>query len=242
MPVRQRYQLIDILRGVAIALMVYFHFSYDLAHFGYADFDFYHDPYWLHLRTFIVSLFLGLVGVSLVLASHHGINWPRYFRRLGLLILFALAITVNSYYLFPGRTIVFGILHFIAFASVAGLLFVRGYWSTLVIGVAIVVLDLVFSHPFFNQYAIHWVGLMTHKPATEDYVPVIPWFGVVLIGIFVGHSLLRRPSLQPLTRFSSSTWLARGLAFAGRHSLIIYVVHQPVLFGSVWLVSRLTGQ
>ena len=92
MPVTQRYQLIDILRGVAIVLMVYYHFSYDLTHFGYAGFDFYHDPYWLHLRTFIVSLFLGLVGVSLVLASNHGINWQRYARRLGLLIFFALGI------------------------------------------------------------------------------------------------------------------------------------------------------
>ena len=242
MPVTQRYQLFDILRGVAIVLMVYYHFSYDLTHFGYAGFDFYHDPYWLHLRTFIVSLFLGLVGVSLVLASNHGINWQRYARRLGLLIFFALAITLNSYYMFPGRTIVFGILHFIAFASVAGLLFVRGYWSSLVLGVAIVVLDMLFQHPFFNQYAIHWIGLMTHKPATEDYVPVIPWFGVVLIGIFVGHSLLRRSVLQPLVGFHSRNRLARGLAFAGRHSLLIYVVHQPVLFGLVWLVNRLTMQ
>lgn len=239
MPVTKRYQLIDILRGVAIVLMVYFHFSYDLAHFGYTRSDFYHDPYWLHLRTLIVSLFLGLVGVSLVLASDHGINWRRYFKRLGLLVFFALMITITSYYLFPGRTIVFGILHFIAFASVAGLLFVRGYWSSLVPGVAIVALDHFFQHPFFNQSAIHWLGLMTHKPATEDYVPVIPWFGVVLIGIFVGRNLLCRPALQPLTDYHSSSGLARGLAFAGRHSLLIYVIHQPILFGLVWVVSQL---
>jgi uncharacterized membrane protein len=234
MPVSNRYQLIDILRGVAIALMVFYHFCYDLEYFHLASFDFSHDPFWLNLRTLIVSLFLGLVGVSLVLASEHGINQRRYFKRLGLLVVFALAITINSYFMFPGRTIVFGILHLIAFASVAGLVFVRRPVVSLVVGIGLIGLNLVYQHRFFDQAWIHWLGLMTHRPATEDYVPVIPWFGVVLIGIFLGHLLQRRAALQFVRTFHIQATPARGLALAGRHSLLIYMLHQPVLFGMLW--------
>ncbi len=241
MTVSRRWQLVDILRGVAIALMVWFHFSWDLWHFGYADFDFYRDPFWLNLRTLIVSLFLTLVGVSLVLASRGGMNWRRYFRRLGLLVLFALGITVASHFSNPERVIVFGILHFIAFASVAALPFLHFRWLTLAAGVGLVLLDRVFSHPFFDQPWTHWIGLMTHRPFTEDYVPVIPWFGVVLVGIFIGQSLFRVPALQALGRFHSDNPLAKGLALAGRHGLAIYVTHQPILFGLFGLVAWLRG-
>jgi uncharacterized membrane protein len=214
--------------------MVFYHFCYDLTYFQLAPFDFYRGPFWLNLRTLIVSLFLGLVGVSLVLAAERGINKRRYFKRLGLLVLFALAITITSYFMFSGRTIVFGILHLIAFASVAGLLFVRWPVASLVVGVGLIGLNLVYQHQFFDQAWVHWLGLMTHKPATEDYVPVIPWFGVVLIGIFLGHWLQRRPALQFFRTFNSHASLARGLALAGRHSLLIYMLHQPILLGLLW--------
>lgn len=239
MPASQRYQRIDSLRGIAILLMIFYHFSYDLSYFKLAHFDFYNDPFWLHLRTIIVSLFLGLVGVSLVLATQNGIDPRRYGRRLAWLVVLALAITVNSYFMFPNRVIVFGILHFIAFASVAGLLFVRLYWPSLILGIAIVLLDVFFRHPFFDQYWIHWFGLMTHRPATEDYVPVIPWFGVVLIGIFIGQTIQRRPSWQQRLKMHSDHPLKRGLAFAGRHGLLIYVIHQPILFAILWPVAAM---
>ena len=241
MPVSTRYQLIDILRGVAIVLMVFYHFCYDLTYFQLVNFDFYRDPFWLNLRSLIVSLFLGMVGVSLVLASEHGINRRRYFKRLGLLVLFALAISINSYFMFPGRTIVFGILHFIAFASVLGLLFVRWSGVSLVMGIGIIILDRVYQHSFFDHAWVHWLGLMTHKPATEDYVPVIPWFGVILVGIFIGHQLQRAPALRFFTTWQSNTPLARGLALAGRHSLLIYVLHQPILFGFLWVMMQVLG-
>lgn len=231
MTVKIRYQTIDILRGIAIALMVYFHFNWDLWHFGHADFDFYRDPFWLNLRIIIVSLFLLLVGISLVLASRGGMSWPRYFRRLGLLVFFALAITVVSHVRDPQRGIVFGILHFIAFASVAALPFVERPRLALGLGIGLIVLDQAFSHPLFNQPWLHWIGLMTHKPFTEDDVPVIPWLGVVLVGIFLGHGLLRWPLLAPLGAWQRSDPLSRSLALAGRHSLATYVLHQPLLFG-----------
>lgn len=239
MAVPHRYQLLDILRGIAIALMIFYHFSYDLTFFGFARFDFYNDPFWLNLRTIIVSLFLGLVGVSLVLATQNGINMRRYSRRLGWLMVLSIAITINSYFMFPGRIIVFGILHFIAFASVFGLLFTRLYVPSLVLGIGIILLDLLYQNPFFDQYWIHWLGLMTHRPATEDYVPVFPWFGVALIGIFIGQTIVRNEGLQRMLTTNSDNIIMRSLAFSGRHSLLIYVVHQPILFAILWPIAAM---
>jgi len=239
MPFPQRFQCIDILRGIAIALMVIYHFCYDLTYFKFIRFDFYHDLFWINFRILIVSLFVGLVGVSLVLATRNGINLKRYARRLGWLVLLSLAITVMSYFMFPGRIIVFGILHFIAFASVVGLLFVRLYWPSLILGGGIILLDLLYQDAFFDQYWIHWLGLTTRRPPAEDYVSVIPWFGVVLIGIFIGQTILRSETLQRRLSVSSDHPLPRSLAFAGRHSLLIYMLHQPVLFAVLWPIAAM---
>lgn len=72
---------------------------------------------------------------------------------------------------------------------------------------------------------------MTHKPETEDYVPLLPWFGVVLLGIFAGQQL-HRPRVTRLLRMVNGAHGAiRALAWAGRNSLLIYLVHQPILMG-----------
>jgi uncharacterized membrane protein len=69
---------------------------------------------------------------------------------------------------------------------------------------------------------------MTHRPATEDYVPLLPWFGVVLVGIAVGWWVVER-------RLRASQWVSRAsaqwLIWLGRHSLLVYMVHQPIMIG-----------
>lgn len=237
-----RIQTVDVARGVAIVLMVCYHFTYDLNHFRLVAVDLYHGAFWLVLRTLIVSLFLTLVGVSLVLASAGGLDRRRYLRRLGVLVACAAAISVITHFMFPGRMVFFGILHLIAFASLAGLLFVGRPRASAVLGVALVLLPQVAAHPFFNQAPLQWIGLMTYKPPTEDYVPVLPWFGVVLIGIALGHLVQRADWLRSLRQWPASPPPARVLALLGRHSLLIYLVHQPVLFGVLAAIVALTAR
>jgi len=226
----RRLPHIDLLRGVAIALMVAFHFSYDLSHFGFVAFDFHNDPFWLHARTFILGLFLLLVGISLVLSTRHGLRLRPTLKRLGLIVGCAALISLSSYLMFGPRWIFFGVLHFIVVASVIGLPFVRMPWLALLLGMGLITLDYTFSSTFFDQAALQWIGLMTHKPATEDYVPLIPWFGVVLIGIFLARILSRKTQPAWIQKLNA-TRPARWLAFAGRHSLLIYMLHQPLLIG-----------
>jgi uncharacterized membrane protein len=233
-----RYAAVDILRGFAIALMFVYHFTFDLNYFGAVRFDFNHDWRWLAFRVVIVSLFLGLVGVSLVLADSQRFNWRSYGRRLAALAVCAAAASLGSYLMFPATFIFFGILHFILVASVLGLAFLRLYWINLVAGVLLLSAGLTLQHGFFDQRVWQWFGLMTHKPRTEDYVPLLPWFGVVLLGMFLARAALRSNWITRIKDWRPDAKLARLFALAGRHSLVIYMLHQPIFIGSLYLVFK----
>lgn len=236
-----RKQAFDLLRGVAIALMVSYHFCFDLNYHGVTQFDFNHDPFWLGFRAGILSLFLGLVGVSLVFATASGFRPAPYFRRLAWLAAAAALVSLSSALLFPESWIFFGVLHFILVASLLGLPFLRFYWLNLGLGALLLLLGNSLRLAFFDQPAWQWLGLMTHKPITEDYVPLLPWFGVVLIGLFLGKWILNSETGRHLGAWHSARPAARLLALAGRYGLVIYLVHQPLLLGLVWAAGALGG-
>ena len=226
-----RVVAVDALRGLAIVAMIAYHFSFDLRLFGLVRFDFENGPGWLAARAAIVSSFLALSGVSLALARNAGVPASRRWRRIGEIAACALVVSVASYVAFPQRYIWFGILHAIALASVIAWPFARHPRAALAVGIAIVAAGLAWSHPAFDTRALGWIGFATVKPATEDYVPLFPWLGVMLIGIGIGDALLRR-SFAPLAFLSGAP---RVLRWLGRHSLAVYMVHQPILIGALAL-------
>lgn len=224
---------VDALRGLAVMLMVGYHFCFDLNYFGVIHQDFNESLFWLSARAVIVSLFLSLVGISLVLASAR--RGRHFWIRESRLLSAAIAVSIGSYLMFPQSFIYFGILHFILVASLIGSFLLELYWVNLVMGCAILGFGLNYSNRVFDQPWLQWIGLMTHKPYTEDYVPIFPWLGVVLIGIFVGKLFFE--NLKP-------GWLledAKALQFPallGRHSLAIYLLHQPILIGTLYLLIQ----
>lgn len=232
-----RLVLVDAMRGFAILLMVIYHFCFDLSYFGLAPFDFYQDRFWLNFRTLILSLFLGLVGVSLVLSSQPRLNVRRYLHRLILLVASAALVSLATWWMFGERLVFFGVLHFIAVASLLGLLFVRAGWLNLIAGVGFILFATQYQSAWFDTPGRRWIGLMTHKPPTEDYVPLLPWIGVVMLGIFAGPYIVRwlQTHLQGITDTAPIRWLA----LAGRHSLVIYLIHQPLLIGALSLYVKL---
>jgi uncharacterized membrane protein len=226
---------IDALRGIAILAMIAYHFAFDLRFFGLTRIDFENDPFWLGARASIVASFLLLAGVALVLAQRAGVPARAFARRIAVIAACALAASSASYAIFPATFITFGILHFIALASVLARPLAAHPRAALILGSMALVAGLTLSHPFFDARATSWLGFTTHKPATQDYVPLFPWIGVVLAGIAFGHALAA-------TRFA---WIAplartpRALRWLGRHSLAIYMVHQPILMGALWSVLAL---
>ena len=229
-----RIDAIDALRGFALCLMIIYHFAFDLRFYGVTASDFEHDPFWLGFRAIIVSLFMGLVGVSLVLADRAGASAAHFWRRVAVIAACALAVTAVSAIAFPRSFIYFGILHCIAVASVLAWPLVRWPAAAFAVGSAVIVAGLTLSHAAFDNPVLSAIGFVTHKPVTEDYVPLAPWAGVVFIGVGLGNLLARQSFriLAPLTRAPSP------LLWLGRHSLAIYMVHQPILLGVLWFVLR----
>ena len=234
----RRFMIVDIARGIAIALMFVYHFTFDLNYFGVVAFDFNNDLRWLGFRAAIVSLFSALVGVGLVLGPGRKLDWPRYGKRLLAIGACAALASAGSYFMFPKTFIFFGILHFIFVASVLGLAFLRLTWPNLVLGAAFIVFGATTALAFFDQPAFQWIGMMTHKPFTEDYVPLLPWFGVVLIGIFLARRAEARGWFEKRSAVAFRNPIAKLLAFGGRHSLVIYVLHQPIFIGLLSLFFR----
>ena len=227
-----RLASVDALRAVALIAMIVYHFCFDLRYFGVIGADFEHDPFWLGARTLILSSFLLLAGVSLVLADVSKISSARFWRHVATIAGCALLVSAASYALFPVTFIWFGVLHAIAVTLVLARPLVRYPRAALAVGAVIIATGLALSHPMFDQFALGWIGFMTAKPYTEDYVPLFPWAGVVFCGIAVGHALVRN-------RFALLAPVAtppRWLAWLGRHTLAIYMLHQPVLLGVLWVV------
>src|SRR5258706_4997290 len=205
---RPRFGAIDGLRGLAICLMVVYHFAFDLAWFRVIRADFNNDLFWLGARAVIASLFLGLVGVSLVLARRAHPGTRPFWRRVMLIAGCAVLVSIASYLTFPQTFITFGILHCIAFSSVIARPLIAFPRVALMAGIAIVALGATVQLPWLDAPWLNWIGMMTHKPPTEDYVPLFPWLGVVLIGIALAHALVRDQRHLAAASRLTPRWLA----------------------------------
>ena len=229
---RQRYDRLDALRGAAIVWMALFHLAFDLNLYGLIEprQNFYRDPLWTGQRTAIVSLFLLCAGLGQSIALGASQGWPRFWRRWAQVAGCALLVSLGSAWMFPRSWISFGVLHGMAVMLIAARLLgpLRG-WLWL-LGAVAIALPWWLQHSFFDTRLTNWVGLVTRKPVTEDYVPVLPWLGVMLWGLAAGQWLLARrrdvlagavpAPLQPL-------------ALLGRWPLSFYMLHQPAFIGAI---------
>jgi uncharacterized membrane protein len=239
LPRSKRIALIDVMRGVALLAMASYHFTWDLEFFGYVEPGLTAFGGWKVYARCIASSFLFLVGVSLVLAHGRGIRWKGFWKRLAMVAAAALAITAVTFYAFRDGFIFFGILHQIALASLLGLAFLRlPAFITLTVAVAAVAAPLYLRAPFFDHPALWWVGLSTVNPHSNDYVPLLPWFGAVLAGIAVAKLATSSGLFARLAELSLPQWLDP-LVLIGRHSLAFYLVHQPVLITCIWVFSQI---
>ncbi len=232
-----RIPLIDQARGVALIAMASYHFTWDLGFFGYIEPETATTGGWRLYARLIAGSFLFLVGFSLVLGHQRGFRPKPYFMRLGRIVLAAAAITVATWFAFPETFIFFGILHAIAAASLIGLLFLRlPVAVTLLAAAAVAAAPLYLRAPIFDHPALWWVGLSVTPPRSNDYVPLLPWLAPVLLGIAAARLFVASALPEWLAGFgnvSRSRWKTL-LEQAGRHSLAIYLIHQPVLIALVY--------
>ncbi|MDE9450800.1 DUF1624 domain-containing protein [Aliiroseovarius sp. Z3] len=226
---------IDIARTFALASMIVFHFAYDLSMFGFLPPDAMIQPGPRLAAQLIAGSFLFLSGVSLCLAHCDGIRWRPYLRRLGVLVLAAAAVSLVTRLAMPHEWVRFGILHSIAASTVLALPFLKAPVPVMAIVVVATLAMGQVSFSAFDGPLWLWSGLSATLPFMMDYEPVFPWFGICLSGV-----LFTRLFREKLTSvLDESDRYVRMLSWPGKHSLAIYLLHQPILFGSVYLASRI---
>jgi uncharacterized membrane protein len=236
-----RLAIIDVVRGVAILAMVVYHFSWDLSANSLIAVDVSVDLGWRIFARTIAATFLVLVGLNLVLAERNGFRAAPYFRRLAIILAAAVVVSAGTYWFQPESFVFFGILHCIAATSILALPFIRApVWLTAIVAVFFLAGAHFLAGPFFDSYWWYWLGLSTDPPITVDYVPIFPWFGAVLFGVVAGRLVLGHLE-WPLWRWRGDGRIARLLALAGRWSLALYLIHQPILVGILFVVAPLLG-
>ena len=220
---------LDIFRGWALLLMIIYHFSYDLNYFHIIEINLNSSIFFQLFRYTIISMFLLSMGISFSLVHRKSISWSKLKKRILLLGLASLAVSVATYLLFPNSWVYFGILHFILLSSLLALPFLKHPKVALVSAILIFIGSATKSltvHSLFN-----FLQPILHLPPmhTEDLVSIFPWFGVVLIGtVITYYDIYLKIFTQKI--FSSNTPLNKLLKFLGQHSLLIYLIHQPILF------------
>jgi uncharacterized membrane protein len=240
----RRFWELDALRGVAIVWMIAYHLTWDLVTFGFVRINMRQQP-WPWFPRIIATTFLTLVGISLVISDNKG-NTPRPFRRYlirGVKILgFAMVITLVTYLFFGDDFVVFGILHLIGFSVIAAYPFLPYLrrWLSLPIGIALIVVGNYLNRQIALSPWFIWLGVNEIGRGMVDWYPVLPWFGMVLVGIWLGHMVYTGGQRQFALRDWSGVPVIRQLAFLGRHSLLIYLAHQPILVGILFAIDWLS--
>lgn len=238
----KRIELLDLARGMALIAMTIFHFAFDLELLGIQEPGFITQPHWKYFARAIATSFLFLTGIGLYLAHYEGIRWQSWKTRMAKVVAAAMLITIATYFATPDQYIFFGILHAIAFASLAGLLFLRVPWQVIML-VAIGVFSLRYygRTELLNAPYWYWTGLSATNPNSSDYVPVFPWFSAPLVGIAFAQLSEKMNWLDVFAKPRLEQGWLRLVKLLGRNSLVYYLLHQPVMIGLLLSVLWING-
>jgi uncharacterized membrane protein len=240
---KQRFIEIDILRGLAIFLMVFGHLLWDLDYFGIVTMN---NGFYSFLQSFVPQLFFVLVGVSLIVAKKRIENNPNisenaFYKRLmfrGLKIIgLGMILTVGSLIFFPEKPVFFGVLHCIGLSIILCIPFLKFRSYNVVFASGIILAGYMlgqihFANPNLAQLIIGFHQIDVWK-YTIDYFPILPWFGIALLGVFVGDILYCGNERRFRIPDMSKSRVAKVFSWMGQHSLGIYLIHQPILAGII---------
>ena len=248
-PGSKRFIEIDMLRGLALILMIFGHVLWDLDYFGIAPIN---NGLYSMLQRIVPPLFFLLVGLSLIVTRKKiedkslevQNNYYLHLVLRGLKIFsFGMIITIGTLIFIPEKVVLFGVLHCIGLSIVISAPFLKYRNYNLLFATIILFLGTIFAHYHISAptYAhllvgLHQVDLWRY---TLDYFPMIPWFGFILLGIVVGDWLYsgdeRRFKMPDLSRYRP----VKIFQWFGRHSLVIYLLHQPIIAGALTLFNFL---
>jgi uncharacterized membrane protein len=242
-PTARRLWEVDTVRGIAIILMICYHLIFDLSYFGAYSGYMLSTPWQIFARS-IGSTFIFVLGVSLTLRYNRlkpKLDQKQLFQKFLLrgakIFGWGMVVTVVTYFLLGYGFVVFGILHLLGLSTILVYPFLRSRWVSLVAGIVVIGLGIYIARFTSPSPWLLWLGVRQVGRYMVDYYPILPWFGIALLGVFVGLTLypagtprFTLPDLSPKAPI-------RGLTFLGRHSLLIYLIHQPILLAILLLVG-----
>jgi uncharacterized membrane protein len=224
----KRLEGLDIFRGFAIVLMIIYHFIYDLVDFGLLELKMNSNLAVLIFRYIIISMFLFTVGISLALAHKKSVNYASLKKRILFLGFGAALVSGTTYILFPQHWIYFGILHFILVTSLITIPLLKYPLLSLLL-VPIIFIGWITDYLHFTfLYELLQEPLNLPQYFSLDRIPLFPWWAVVLLGTLLVHYNLHNKVFQ-VTLFSYKTSLHLLLKKMGKHALLIYLIHQPII-------------
>lgn len=255
MQTKKRIFLMDELRGFAVFCMVFYHGFYTMAYLLGLPWGEWLYRFFMPAEPWFAGLFIFIAGISSNLTHS---NLVRGVKLLGV----ALLVTLVTAIAVPEELIVFGILHFLSVCMIAfGLLQLLRrrlgrteeppfrLWPVVVCAVLFIVTRYLASGylqiPFvlrvflpsgWYQAWLAPLGLPGPGFSSADYFPLLPWCFVFAAGTVVGR-------LAKAGKFPAWTYPSRVpfFSFLGRHALLIYVLHQPVIYGAALLVQALAS-
>lgn len=233
-----RYWEIDAARGLAVILMVYFHLMWNLYYFGVSQVDVF-SAGWQGFARGIGSAFMLLLGLSLAIRREKvtGELGP-YLRRAAQIFGCGLLVTAVTFVAMPQEYIVFGILHLQGVALLIAYASARlPAWANVLGGLAAVAIGAAAANVFSPDPWLIPFGVQQYDRAMADYYPLFPWLAPALFGVATGKLFYpggqRSFALPELGGAAPLRWLR----FLGRHSLIIYLLHQPLIFAALALLG-----
>ncbi len=226
----KRFWEIDAIRGIALIRIVIFNWSFTLMYLGIYTFSL-----GMVFPGLGASIFIFLVGLSLTISySRVKKKKPKeihkkYFSR-GLRVFgYGILISVITFLTFPKSFVIFGILQFIGVSIMLGQFFLKSKRLNLILGLLIIVMGCFLQNFSFDFPWLLWLGFSPQYLNTFDYFPILPWFGVTLLGIYFGNILYKNGKRRFKIKDVSNSSVVRFLTYLGRKSLFIYLVHQPIL-------------
>lgn len=232
-----RYQKLDIARAVAVVWMVVFHCNYFLVEIFDIQTWHFSNIFWYIQWKASALLFMFIAGISFLLAKKkypETIVW-KYLKISLALAVIAGCISLTSYVFIPEQYIRFGIIHFFALSFVLLLVCRRLKYYNILLWAIIMAYGAYFIPVIENEH-LYFLWFMYDGFKSADYYPIVPYFGVMLWWYALALFLSDHNKLSILKRRSADNMFYSGLEYIGRHSLIIYLLHPPLLIWMIYLV------
>lgn len=236
-----RSQLIDGLRAIAVLAMIVYHFAWDLGFFNIVDPVLVNSGWWKTFAVSIGSSFLFLSGISFWLSSYRGINFRKFFKRFLILISAALLVSLGTYQADPNTFVFFGILHLLSACTLLGLLIYRlPSVFIILIGLSIIVFEPYLISDFYEPKYLAWTGLYSGSTGSVDFYGFIPWSSAYIFGLGLSKITFKVKEEGKWINnflFSNSrenSMFIKTFFWMGRNSLLIYLIHQPILIGTIY--------